>query len=184
MASEERIMKKNKEIKNKEQGQSLVELSISLIVLLTLIAGLVDLGRAFFTYVTLRDAAQEGASYASVARDDGIADANDLVNFCQQISDRVAITTTDLSGNTAASTGPINLQGLTTSGDVVVETQINGVDCASISPANVCMGGAVSVEVIYGNFPITMPFMGTIIGSQTFPLRAKVVDTILTPPCQ
>ena len=177
-------MNKNEEIKKKEKGQSLVELSISLALLLTLLAGLVDLGRGFFTYITLRDAAQEGASYASVARDDGIANANDLANYCQQISDRVAITTTDLSGNTTASTGPINLKKLSTAGDVVVVTEINGVSCGSVAPANVCMGSAVSVRVTYDNFPITMPFLGSILGRQSFPISAVVVDTILTPPCQ
>jgi len=168
----------------KEKGQSLVELSISLVILLVLAAGLVDLGRAFFTYITLRDAAQEGASYASVGREDGIMNSTDLGNFCQEIADRVVITTTDLSGNTAVSNGPINLQGLSDAGEVAVETLINGTACSSISPANLCMGSAVSVKVTYGSFPLTMPFMGAILGSQDISLSAKVVDTILTPPCE
>ncbi|MDD5367942.1 MAG: TadE/TadG family type IV pilus assembly protein [Anaerolineaceae bacterium] len=52
-------------IRNGERGQSLVELAISLVFLLLLLSGTIDLGRAFFTYITLRDAAQEGAIYAS-----------------------------------------------------------------------------------------------------------------------
>jgi len=176
-------MNKNRN-QQKEKGQSLVELSISLVVLLVLAAGLVDLGRAFFTFITLRDSAQEGASYASVARDEGIANSTDLANFCQEITDRVLITTTDLSGNTAESNGPINLQGLSDSGDVAVQTLINGTDCGSISPANVCMGSAVSVRVTYASFPLTMPFMGAILGSQNIRISAQVVDTVLTPPCQ
>ena len=52
--------------KNNERGQSLVELAISLIVILTLLAGAVDFGIALFSFVTLRDAAQEGALYASI----------------------------------------------------------------------------------------------------------------------
>ena len=172
------------ENKPKEQGQSLVELSISLVVLLILAAGLVDLGRAFFTYITLRDAAQEGASYASVARDEGIENSTDLGNFCQEIADRVLITTTDLSGNTADSNGPINLQELSDAGEVTVQTLINGTACGSVSPANVCMGSAVSVRVTYGAFPLTMPFIGGVLGSQNITLSAVVVDTVLTPPCQ
>jgi Flp pilus assembly protein TadG len=175
---------KNDQNQQKEKGQSLVELSVSLVVLLILAAGLVDLGRAFFTYITLRDAAQEGASYASVSREDGITNSTDLGNFCQEITDRVLITTTDLSGGTADSNGPINLQALSDAGEVSVETLINGTACGSISPANVCMGGGVSVRVTYGSFPLTMPFMGAIVGSQDISLSAVVVDTILTPPCQ
>lgn len=43
-----------------ERGQSLVELAVGLIVLLILVAGIVDLGRLLFFYISLRDAAQEG----------------------------------------------------------------------------------------------------------------------------
>jgi Flp pilus assembly protein TadG len=49
-----------------QKGQSMVELAISFSVLLLLLAGIIDLGRAFFTYMTMRDAAQEGAAYGSI----------------------------------------------------------------------------------------------------------------------
>lgn len=49
-----------------EQGQSLVELSISLVILLYLLSGAVEFGMAFFQFVQLRDAAQEGALYGSI----------------------------------------------------------------------------------------------------------------------
>jgi len=49
-----------------ERGQSLVELSISLLVLLYLLSGAVEFGLAFFQFVQLRDAAQEGALYGSM----------------------------------------------------------------------------------------------------------------------
>ena len=46
-----------------EKGQSLVELAISLMVLLLILAGVVDLGNMMFQYMAMRDAAQEAASY-------------------------------------------------------------------------------------------------------------------------
>jgi Flp pilus assembly protein TadG len=49
-----------------ERGQSLVELAISLTFIILLLAGAVDFGNAFFSYVALRDAAQEGALYGSM----------------------------------------------------------------------------------------------------------------------
>jgi hypothetical protein len=49
-----------------ERGQSLVELAISLVILLYLLSGAVEFGIAFFQYVQLRDAAQEGALYGSM----------------------------------------------------------------------------------------------------------------------
>lgn len=49
-----------------ERGQSLVELAISIVVLLWLLAGAVEFGLGYFQFVQLRDAAQEGALYGSI----------------------------------------------------------------------------------------------------------------------
>lgn len=46
-------------------GQALVEMAISFIILILILSGVVDLGRAFFTYVALQNAAGEGAYYGS-----------------------------------------------------------------------------------------------------------------------
>ncbi|MEM5775251.1 MAG: TadE family protein [Anaerolineaceae bacterium] len=51
---------------NSQKGQSLIEMAISMVVLLILIAGIFDLSRTIFTYLSMRDAAQEGAAYASI----------------------------------------------------------------------------------------------------------------------
>jgi Flp pilus assembly protein TadG len=51
---------------NLERGQSLTEFAFGFLVLVLLIAGIVDLGRAFFTYMALNDAVQEGALYGSL----------------------------------------------------------------------------------------------------------------------
>ena len=50
----------------RERGQSLVEVSISLMLLLTLFSGIVDLGRAYIASVALQDAANEAATYLSI----------------------------------------------------------------------------------------------------------------------
>ena len=55
---------------DKEKGQSLVELAISFVILMFLLAGAVEFGLAFFQYVQLRDAAQEGALYGSYCPDE------------------------------------------------------------------------------------------------------------------
>lgn len=49
-----------------EKGQSLVELALTFTLLLMMLAGAIDFGRAFFTWLALRDAAQEGAAFASI----------------------------------------------------------------------------------------------------------------------
>ncbi len=60
----------------RENGQGFVEFAVGITFLLVLLAGVLDLGRAYFSYIALQDAAQEGASYASIAPTDitGIRD--------------------------------------------------------------------------------------------------------------
>lgn len=52
--------------KRTERGQSLVEFSLSAILLVVLFSGLVDLARVYFTYIALEDAAGEAALYLSL----------------------------------------------------------------------------------------------------------------------
>jgi hypothetical protein len=52
--------------RNFEKGQSLTEFAFGFLVLVLLVSGIVDLGRAFFTYMALNDAVQEGALYGSL----------------------------------------------------------------------------------------------------------------------
>jgi len=56
---------------------------------------------------------------------------------------------------------------------------VNVVTNPTVDP---CEGGEVTVNVIY-DYPISMPFIGAIIGSQTIKLNASVTDTILQPVC-
>jgi Flp pilus assembly protein TadG len=52
----------------------------------------------------------------------------------------------------------------------------------ALSEEPACEGDEVTVKVIY-NYPISMPFIGAVIGSQEIPLTASVTDTILQPTC-
>ena len=126
-----------------------------------------DLGRALITYITLREAAQEGAAYASIFREN-ITDPN----TCQDVIDRVRGT----------STAPVNLSD-TANIDVLVN--FNGSNCSSGAvPVNSCFGQDVSVEVRFNNFPLVTPFLGTILGTQDITISALAIDTVLTPACQ
>lgn len=133
-----------------ENGQSLVEFTFSLFVLLVLLAGLVDLGRALFTYMALRDAAQEGALYGSFSPADTTG-----------IRDRMYKNSNLLS----------SLEG---SGLINISITHDGTPCT---------GEAISIQITHNNFPITMPFLGALIGSQTINITASVTDTILAPGC-
>lgn len=52
--------------KANQKGQSLVEVAIAMPLLILILMGILDLGRAYFTYVALADAAAEGAQYAAM----------------------------------------------------------------------------------------------------------------------
>ena len=145
-------MKTNKS----ERGQSLVELSISLVLLLMLLAGAVEFGMAFFQFVQLRDAAQEGALYGSINPAD-----------CSGILARVK----------GSSNSPVDLNGT----GVTIAITIDGNACSASAPYNTldCEGHALKVDVTYQH-TVFMPFFSRVVGS-TFPLHASVTDTVLSP---
>jgi Flp pilus assembly protein TadG len=143
-----------------ERGQSLTEFALILVILLTLFAGVVDLGRVFFAYIIIRDAAQEGAVYGSIAPKD------DLTAFRNDVENRVRTAFTDPSDTSDV---PIDLSKLN------VQTDVVGTTCAS-------PGNSIRVRVEY-SVPVTMPFLGAAIGSQTMNLAATVENAILAPIC-
>lgn len=69
-----------------------------------------------------------------------------------------------------ASTNPVNL------------ANEDLVDVVVTLPGEACEGNEVRVNVIY-DYPISMPFIGAIVGSQQIRLNASVTDTILQPLC-
>ncbi len=50
----------------KQKGQSLVEFALILPILVIILGGVLDLGRLYFAYVAVTDAAAEGATYAAI----------------------------------------------------------------------------------------------------------------------
>jgi len=56
------------------------------------------------------------------------------------------------------------------------------VDVVTNPATSPCEGDEITVKVVY-DYPISMPFIGTIIGSQYITLTASVTDTILQPVC-
>lgn len=58
--------KRHKPSSTLESGQSLVEVAIGMIVLMIIFSGLVDFGRAYFAFIAIEDAANEGATFLSI----------------------------------------------------------------------------------------------------------------------
>jgi Flp pilus assembly protein TadG len=151
-----------------ELGQSMVEFAISAIVIILLLVAVADFGRAFFTYLSMRDAAQEGALYGAICpmhvvgiearvRSTGnlpvnLADATQVNIECEYRHD-------------------INANGVFDTGEVW--------DCNSGSVP--LPGYGINILVEYPQFVVTTPLLGSIIGN-TISLRAEVTDTILQVP--
>jgi Flp pilus assembly protein TadG len=138
----------------KEKGQSLTELAISFMFLVLLVAGIAELGRAFFTFISLRDAAQEGALIGSTAP----SDHSGVVSRTCEASNFI--------------------ENLTCSDSTATEVQVS----VNLLGGAACMGYPIEVVVTYQNYPILMPFIGIFTGD-SIALSARVTDTILTPKC-
>jgi Flp pilus assembly protein TadG len=152
----------------KESGQSLVEFSMGAIVILMLLVGVADLGRAFFTFLTIRDAAQEGAVYGAVCP----WNTTKIDNRIRTTS----VTPVDLSDVNHVSIECTYEYRHPVTG--VEATAACGTSLANVYPK---AGQAIKLRVTFDNFTVTTPLAGSLLG-QTLTLRAEVIDTILRVP--
>ena len=149
---------KKKLLQNKrpERGQSLGELAISLTFIFLLLSGAVTFGMAYFSFLSLNDAAQEGALYGSLK-------PNDLAGIINRVQ--------------ATSTSPVDLSQIPDT--QIVVTYNNGKDCqGSVGTTT----NTITVTVTY-TYKIFMPFISAAIGGNTIPLKGTATDSILTPAC-
>ena len=80
--------------RRKERGQSLVELALAMPLLLLLMLGTIDIGRVFFTYIELRNAVREGASYGSRFPDDTAGTEDAVTSHSAGIATGTSVTVT------------------------------------------------------------------------------------------
>lgn len=150
-----------------ERGQSLVELAISLVILLFLLSGIVEFGMAFFQFVQLRDAAQEGALYGSTEPADFTA-----------IETRVRSSSNTPINLDAAAPNPVKVIISVNDVPVWIDGTSQGVDTTHTA----CEANALKVRTEFDHY-IFMPFMPKILGRDKIRLNAEVTDTILRPVC-
>lgn len=137
----------------RERGQSLVEMSIMLVVMIWLLLGILDLGRAFFYYLALRDAAGEGAYYASIHPTwASSADKADPDNVTYRVKHASPVG------------GLINWTGA----------------AVSVSAPGTTPGNFVTVTVT-ANYTLLTPLVNNIIGGDTLPMTGRAVAKIISP---
>lgn len=141
-----------------EDGQSLVEFAAALVALLIVVAGVLDIGRAFFTFVAIENAAGEGAIFGSyhpswVTEADAQAAGADQPQY-DNITAR------------AQHESPTG----------VVDWNLATVEVTHSGPITV--GNQITVSVTY-SYPIMTPFLNLILEDGVLPLRARAVQRIL-----
>jgi Flp pilus assembly protein TadG len=157
------VIKRKRRSTQGERGQSLVELAITLPILILLLLGTLDFGMAIFSYSMLRDAAQEGAFYGSF----NPSNVAEIENRARNISPRA---------DDEVFSSPVQLR----------DTDLIKVNVKALG--NSCQGAkggaanSIQVNVSY-RYPILMPFIGRLIGSNTIPLTGTATNVILQPQC-
>lgn len=143
-----------KPVHKNEKGQSLLEFALFVVILFILLAGVVDLGTASFHYMAMRDAAQEGINYGSVYPD-----------ACDEIRARVRTSLVDPAS-------------------VTIDVEVGGVACESADELQACMGNDIVITVTNPHFALTMPLIGTFLGTQSLSLSAEMTGSVLRPSCE
>jgi Flp pilus assembly protein TadG len=157
------MLKRTQKFSQSERGQSLVELAITLPILVLLLLGTLDFGMAIFSYSMLRDAAQEGAFYGSFNPSNIAEIENRARNISPRAEDEIF-------------SSPVQLR----------DTDLIKVSVRALG--NYCQGAengvanSIQVNVSY-KYPLLMPFIGRLIGSNTIPLTGTATNVILQPQC-
>ena len=156
--------------RRRERGQGLVEFMLVVVFLSVLLMGVMDLGRAYFSYLALKDAAQEGTYYGSAypqcVDPDGInndspgcADPNTIAYRLRHSTPRGSLV--DMS-------------------DLAAQVTID-LPCGSASPCVMQAGQVLTVTVSY-RYQLLTPFMGAIVNGQTLTLTARSSAVIVRVP--
>jgi hypothetical protein len=147
--------------RQKEHGQSIVELSISFTLIMSLLAGIVELGRALFIWQAMRDAAQEGAYFGSISPPGTLLTCDDHTpspppEICKRVWDNLKQVVADPSSK--------------------IKVTIS-------YPPQPCEGSTIKVDVDYPNFNSTVSFLGKFLGGHPISIHASINDTVFSTVC-
>ena len=150
---------RRRSFKRSERGQSMVEMALMMTVLLVILSGVLDLGRGFFSFIAIQNAAAEGALYAAInprCRDASVTGCGDPNN--------VVFRTRNESPD-----GLVNKQKM-----AIAVSCDDGAACAYSSLVE---GRPITVTVVY-RFQMLGPFSGAVPDGQLY-FKAHAVQNIL-----
>lgn len=139
-------------LRDRQRGQSLVELALVLPILLALLAGALDLGRVFYATVSLNNAAREGALQAAETPTSYVEDG-----ACDTATNRVVCRVLLEAKDTMTTVRPTDI-------DVTCTVQLP-------SPCPKQAASLVTVEV-RGTFTLLTPLLRSVLGTDTLNLRS------------
>jgi len=142
-------MSKRKEAQ--PRGQSLVEVALTFPILVMLLLGLLDFGRAYYALVILNDCAAEGAAYAATHQD------GNAIKLRVRHAEETSLVPMD---DTEA---------------VDVDIWPEGAALESIS-----IGSSVTVTATYQMRPLYTPFVTALVGSDSLTLRGSATQVVLS----
>src|SRR5579859_5908236 len=151
-----------------QRGQSLVEVALSLTFLILSFSGGVDLGRAFFTRITLDSAVSEGAHWAAaypgcVLYGAAFGDLSNVVNAPPQCQGTNSIFQRIKKESTLLLPANINNVWLTLPSNRTAWSQV-------------VPGDTITINISY-NMPLLTPVMRTLFGS-TLQLQASAQEVV------
>jgi Flp pilus assembly protein TadG len=148
-----------------------VEFSLTVVFLSILLLSLLDLGRAYFTYLQLKDAAAEGAYFGSVypqcvdingINDDSAPACGDSNNIPYRVR------------NSAPRGGLVDWTDA--SAQITIE-----LPCGTTNPCVMTAGQVLTVTVAYG-YRLLTPIAGALSSSQSLTLTARSSAVIIRVP--
>lgn len=139
-----------------QQGQSMVEMALMMVILLTILSAVLDLGRGFFSFIAIQNAAGEGALYAA------------LNPYCPN----------DNGNPQCAGANNVEFRAKHESPSGLVDASRMTVSVTQ--PPVVAEGKPITVTVLY-RFTMLGPFSPLVPGGQLF-FQARAVQNILDIP--
>ncbi len=139
-----------------ERGQSMVEMALMMVILLTILSAVLDLGRGFFSFIAIQNAAGEGALYAAINPncpvDTGSAECGGVNNV-------------EFRAKHESPSGLVD---------------VNRMTVRVTSPTDIREGNPITVTVLY-SFTLLGPFSPVLPGGQLV-FQASAVQNILDVP--
>ncbi|HAF10804.1 MAG TPA: hypothetical protein DCK98_12090 [Chloroflexi bacterium] len=151
----------SRDIFGRDTGQSLVEVALALPLLLLILLGVADLGRAFYYTTAVASAARQGAAY--------VAAASPPISSSTLKAKACAATGFDPSGacGTAVTLADCQIAGNLCAYDVTTAVPAGGPGCDGAGTP-----GTVAVQVTYALQLISGYLVNRVFPSQTITLRA------------